>query len=226
MIDWATVLDRDDARSDIRDFLGRWNLIGLIFILGVSIFLLKTRGITSNTILAILTAVYVLTSFNEMREVRKTTNKNPIQPDFEYDEKRGIEVPVLRNFDTDPALSFELLAVFDSDNGTHEVRRIEKFDKPHNLLGGDTIRIMDDCLEEFLQNHTSEEIDDDAEIRLYYAFTMLNRSRSPSGESNLLEKDLGELQEAYPNPKSLNLSKVYGRVISSKESSTTENPIV
>lgn len=127
MIDWGTVFDRDDAKSDIRGFLDRWNLLGLILVLGVSIFLLVTRGITANTILAIFTAVYVLTSFNEMREMRKTTSKNPIQPDFERDEERGLEVPVLRNFDTDPALSFELLAVFDSDDGIHEVRRIEKW---------------------------------------------------------------------------------------------------
>lgn len=98
-------------------------------------------------------------------------------------------------------------------------------DEPYNLLGGDTVRIMDDSLEEFLQNNQSEEIDNDAEIRLYYAFTMLNRSRSPSGESDLLEKDLDELQEIYPNPKSLNLSKVRDRVISNNGVGEAEYPV-
>jgi len=225
MINWNRILDIEDAKSDLRHFLGRWNLLSIILILAISLFLLLTRGITSNVILAILTSVYVLTSFNQMREVRKTSDKNPIQPDFEYDENSGFEVPVLRNFDEDPALSFELLAVFDSDGGVHEVRRIEKLEEPFNLLGGESVPIMDTDLEKFLQNHTCEDIDDAAEIRLYYAFTMLNRPRSPSGETNLLEKDLDELQEAYPNPKSLNLSMVRKRVMEDEETTRREHSV-
>lgn len=216
MLDWNTILDTNDAKSDLRHFLDRWNLLFVLLVSGISLFLLVEKGITSSTILAIFTSVYVFTSFNQMREMRKNTGKNPIQPDFEYDEEIGFEVPVLRNFDTTPALEFELLAIFDSYKGTHEVRRIEKLDKPYNLRSEETIRIMDENLKEFIQNNESRGIEDGAEIRFYYAFTMLNRPRSPSGESNLLEKDLNELQESYPNAKSLDLSKVCKRVTSKK----------
>lgn len=143
------------VKEDTSTFLGIYNtviisilLLSIFWILGwtdVFVELLPNWAEThlqgklpdTGKLLVLLTAAYVLTSFNEMREARKNRRNHeasPVLPYFENDEAWDFKVPKLHNFGSSPAVMFQLLARVEGiDGGPKIIRRIKSFEDSVNL---------------------------------------------------------------------------------------------
>lgn len=215
------------AKKDVRTFFGLWNILGSIGIIGLfawTIFLPLLQGDIpeTNQILVLLTAVYVLTSFNQMRaarENRQNHEASPVQSYYGYDESWGFKVPKLTNFGSTPAVSFQLLAQVEGiGDDPLEVKRIERYEDPVNLDPGKDISLMSDDLVEMLESPDSWS--DEAELNLYYGFESIHTGTAPHAPG--LGKSLNELEEEYPNPKSFQLEEILARFNQERAEPATE----
>lgn len=199
------------AREDIFSFLDKWNAAGLVVIAVLVVWNIwpPISVPETNQILVLLTAMYVLTSFNQMREVRRNRpnyEARPVQPYFEYDESWGFEVPMVRNFGSSPAVLFQLLAQVEGiEDEPFDVERIERYEDPVNLNPGEEIPLMNDILADKLEN--ADGWSDEAKMNLYYGFESIHAGDTAPALG--LGKSLDDLEIEYSNPKFIKLDAVH-----------------
>lgn len=214
------------VREDTSTFLGAYNIFMITIILWLSLWTVgwtdpileilpsETESYFQESVpktgklLVLFTAVYVLTSFNQMREARKNRRNyegSPLLPYFENDDEWGFKVPKLRNFGASPAVMFQLLAQIEGNDGKcEEVLRIESSDNPVNLNPEQSITLMNDELADLLEN--SEGWSEDADLKLYYGFDSIHAGASSHAPG--LSKSLGDLELEHPNPKSMKIQEL------------------
>lgn len=215
-----------EAKEDASTFLDTWNVIIMAIILLLSFWVLgwtdivvgilpnwlpsRLRGTPPATskLLILLTAAYVLTSFNQMREARANPRNHearPVLPSVEYDSSWGFKVPKLRNFGNSPAVSFQVLARVEGvEDETEVIRRIERLDEPVNLDSDRTVTLMSEDLVEILMN--SDEWPNDAELKLYYGFEAIHAGDAPHAPG--IGKSLDDLVVEYPDPYSFTIEEL------------------
>lgn len=199
-------------KEDMSTFFGIWNSLGVLVIVGLLVWtaepLLRGDIPQTNQILVLLTAVYVLTAFNQMREARKNRQNHearPVLPFLEFDDEEDFKVPKLRNFGTSPAVMFQLLAQVEGiEDGPYIVRSIKSSADPANLEPGQTVTLMDNRLADELRNPSKWP--NEAELNLYYGFESIHAGDAPHAQG--LGKSLYDLDLEHPNPKSFQLGEL------------------